>query len=688
MFAARVRGAMMLGLAAIVAACGSSGGTDPGGGGNTTTPAAVSVVSGNGQTGFVGTALSLPLVVKVTTASGAAVKGASVAFAVTTGAASVSPSTATTDSTGVAQTLVTLGASAGSVTITATVVGTSLTATFSATAGSGTITGACSSTSPATLALGEVRPGLSGTGICLSGGAAGSDYALVTFNSNPDTLLAQASFTVKSTGANALSTPDVASANLISTPFGSQLRASTSANVRAAFEETQRRIAEQELAPRMAAARATYRKSLTPSGARFNSIPANLTVGQTITLNANGNSACSNIINVRARVVSISNTAIVLADSLNPSGGFTDAEYASFGTTFDTLITPLDTTNFGQPSDIDKNGKVLILFTKEVNKLTPRGSAGFIGGFFFERDLFPQADDRTTGLQGCAGSNVGEMFYVLVPDPTAIFADTRTKADVQSNTVGTLAHEFQHLINAGRRIYVNNADDFESVWLNEGLSHIAEELLYYREAGKAPRQNISATDINNSAQVAAFNEFQSDNFGRYEVFLGKPSQTSVYGNNDELETRGATWNLLRYLADHQGTSDGTIWRQLVNSTTSGQKNLANVFGSTWLTQVRDWATSVFSDDVAGVSDARFLEPSWNMRSIYPRLSNGSGGSLGKFPLTVVPLSDAAPANLGVVAGGAAYVRFTVPAGGQASIDWSAGSLPVSSLVQFTLVRTR
>jgi len=52
------------------------------------------------------------------------------------------------------------------------------------------------------------------------------------------------------------------------------------------------------------------------------------------------------------------------------------------------------------------------------------------------------------------------------------------------------------------------------------------------------------------------------------------------------------------------------------------------------------------------------------------------------------LSDAAPANLSVFAGGAAYLRFTVPSGSQASIDWSAGGLPVSPLMQFTVVRSR
>jgi hypothetical protein len=236
---------------------------------------------------------------------------------------------------------------------------------------------------------------------------------------------------------------------------------------------------------------------------------------------------------------------------------------------------------------------------------------------------------------------------------------------------------------------VNNADAFEDVWLNEGLSHIAEELLYYRVSLLAPRRNISASTIQaDQTSVNNFNNYQGDNFGRYEVFLGKPSQTSVYAGNDSLETRGATWNLLRYLADHRGSSDADTWMLLDNTKLTGQQNIASVFGSNYMTQIRDWATSVFSDDIAGVTDARFLEPSWNMRSIFPRLVSSSGVPLNRFPLAVVPLTDVAPSNLSVSAGGAAYLRFSVPAGSQASIDWSSGGLPVSPLMQFTVVRSR
>jgi hypothetical protein len=637
------------------------------------------VLSGNGQVGLVGQTLSSPLVVKVASSSGVAVHGATVTFAVTSGAGTVSPTSATTDSSGQAKTQVTLGSSPGTVVVTATVVGTQLTATFSVTAGSTSTSLACSTSSPQTPAAGTVLPAVSGTGICLGGGTTGAEYALVAFHGNPDSSRIQ-TFTVTGQGATAVSTP-----NLIPTLDAGVLLATEQPNrAQAAFDRQLRETARRDLTPLIPAARLRRQQG----GAALATIPSNPAIGSLVTLNAQGIFSCTQAKPRVARVAAVSGTAIVVADTMNPANGFTDAEYAGFATMFDTLINPLDVANFGQPTDIDQNGKIIIFFTKEVNALTPKGSTGgVVGGFFFERDLFPLTDTQL--LPGCATSNFAEMFYMLVPDSTGIYSIPETKSYVNRVTPGTLAHEYQHLINAGRRMYVNNANVFEDTWLNEGLSHIAEELLFYRVSGLTPRSNIGVAQLNSQALVNAFNQYQIDNTVRFEVFIGKPSQTSVYGGNDSLETRGATWNLLRYLTDHATGTETSTWQALVNSTTNGQANLARVFGPDYLSMIRNWAVSVFSDDVAGVTDARFLEQSWNMRGIFPNLVDGQGNRLGKYPLQVLPLSSASPVNASVVAGGTAYIRFSVPAGSQASIDWAApGGLPVSPLMTFNLVRSK
>ena len=678
MIATRMRGACSVAVTAIalVAAACESTSAPPG----AQPPGALRVVAGNGQVGLIGQTLGVPLVVKVKSTTGGAVKGAGVVFAVTTGAASVSPTSTVTDSSGQAKTFVTLGSTPGTVAVSATVSGTSLSTSFAIAAGATTTSLACASSSPLTPTAGSVSAE-SGTGICLGGGTTGGEYALVAFYGDPDSSKIQ-NLTVTGHGATAVLTPDILS-NLVPAPSSVLLQRPPN-NAQAAFDRALRETSRRELTPLIGAARAGRQQT-----AAFARIPSNVTVGTLVNLNANGNKACVEIKMRTGRVAAVSTTAIVVADTGNPPNGFSDAEYQGFASMFDNLINPLDVANFGQPSDIDGNGKVIIFFTKEVNALTPKNTSdGIIGGFFFERDLFPLSDQ--SGLKGCAGSNFAEMFYMLVPDSTGIFSIPQTKSYVNRVTPGTLAHEYQHLINAGRRIYVNNANTFEDTWLNEGLSHIAEELLFYQQSGLAPRQNLAPSNFPaNSKQYDAINNDQIDNIIRFEIFMSKPSATSVYGGNDALETRGATWSLLRFLADHRSAADADTWMQLVNSTTTGQDNLARVFGADYLTQINNWAVSVFADDVAGVTDGRFQQPSWNMRLIYPRLQDSQGNLLGKYPLQVLPLSDNSPVITSVFAGGVAYIRFSVPAGGQASVDWAApGGLPTSPLTSFTLVRSK
>jgi uncharacterized protein (TIGR03437 family) len=85
--------------------------------------ATLSVRSGSGQSGTVGQPLANRLVVVVVDAAGVPMPGVTVTFAVTAGTATVDPSRVATGADGTASTLVTLGATAGTVTVTATVAG-------------------------------------------------------------------------------------------------------------------------------------------------------------------------------------------------------------------------------------------------------------------------------------------------------------------------------------------------------------------------------------------------------------------------------------------------------------------------------------------------------------------------------------------------------------------------------------
>ncbi|MDB4874190.1 MAG: Peptidase hyicolysin [Gemmatimonadetes bacterium] len=531
-------------------------------------------------------------------------------------------------------------------------------------------------TSTLTLTAGQVVTGLSGTAVCVGASTSAAEYALIPFNGA--TAATTATFNVTATGTTAPS----ALPNEIATTgatfdvvAGSSLGLSASPAYQRSrtFEAGLRKMERASLPQLIPGARIWQRQA--KSQASFDAIPSSVTVGQMLRLNANANVGCSAPNYRTARVVAVSNRAIVVADTGNPSGGYTDAEYASFATTFDTLIDPLDRQAFGDPTDIDGNGRILLFFTKTVNDLTPATSSSYVGGFFFGRDLFPAT--ATVDFDACPTSNMGEMFYIMVPDPAR--GGPFTKTNVLSEVTGTLAHEYQHLINASRRMYVNTAaTDFEETWLDEGLAHTAEELLFFRVSGLQPRQNLDATAIRRStAIINAFNNYESDNFGRYNDYLLSPSAYSPYADNDSLPTRGAIRAFLRYAADLRGASDGDTWSKLVNSTTTGLANLQNVFGTGVINELRDWGVSVLADDITGVTSA-YQQPSWNYRSMFAALSSSS-----VFPLANMSLTPGTQ-SVSLTRGANAYLRFTVAAGSTATVQWSAAP----STVQFSLVRTK
>jgi hypothetical protein len=97
-------------------------------------PTQIALVSGNGQTGTVNTALAAPLVVKVGDASNVGVSGVTVNWAVTAGGGAVAAATSLTNASGQAQIAWTLGSTVGAQSATATVNGlTGSPVTFSAT---------------------------------------------------------------------------------------------------------------------------------------------------------------------------------------------------------------------------------------------------------------------------------------------------------------------------------------------------------------------------------------------------------------------------------------------------------------------------------------------------------------------------------------------------------------------------
>jgi hypothetical protein len=252
---------------------------------------------------------------------------------------------------------------------------------------------------------------------------------------------------------------------------------------------------------------------------------------------------------------------------------------------------------------------------------------------------------------------------------------------VRGGTVGTIGHEFQHLINSGRRMYVNDAPDFEEVWLDEGLSHIAEELIFYRASGVAARQNIDYERLVFTEVIRnAVNTYQLSNILRFIAYLRNPTASPLTAG-DGLGTRGAVWSFLRYAADRKDGDDRALFHALANSTASGMANLRETLGADPLEWMRDWTVSVFTDDAGIDVESRYTQPSWNFRSAVPPVNDGI------FPLRVLQLRSGAETRVTLSGTSAAFVRLTAAPGRIAEIT-AAPMAGGSTRYRVTVVRLR
>ncbi|HEX2716101.1 MAG TPA: hypothetical protein VHM67_00395 [Gemmatimonadaceae bacterium] len=321
---------------------------------------------------------------------------------------------------------------------------------------------------------------------------------------------------------------------------------------------------------------------------------------------------------------------------------YTAAEFAALGKLFDEVLYPIDTAAFGSPSDIDGNGHITVLMSQRINQLTKAADCptkGFVAGYFYGLDLLP---DRQ-------GSNRGEVFYTIAPDSVAKFSCAHTKAYLNRNMPATFIHEFQHMISFNQHVLIRNGNS-EIAWLNEGLSHIAEELgsKYYEAKYPPPSGRASPSQLfPDSAQ--GFGPPQFANAYNYLLDPTKHSVTTFEGLGT-LEERGAAWLFLRWLADQKGEG---IFKQLVQTSRRGVDNVAAVAGEPFAALFGDFGIATYTDSIDGVPrtsiPTRYRFTSRNTRQIFARLY-----PIKPNPITPTPLGCGASANATMVQATQAY----------------------------------
>ena len=416
--------------------------------------------------------------------------------------------------------------------------------------------------------------------------------------------------------------------------------------------ETRIRAAEGRIVRAMPPGRGRRSDEAAAPGASAAVLSAAIALGDTITFrvpDVMAQDLCTTFFSVRGVVKAVGRKVQIALDVNAPTTGFSASDFTTIATEFDDLIFRTDTAWFGSPTDINKDGRITILYTPEVNKFTPKGSASYIGGFFWGGDLFTKADyAAATPPINCPQTNEQEIFYLLAADPQAAFGDARSTALVRQATRGTIAHEFQHMINQGIRQFNQNSDPFEVDWLNEGLSHFAEEAVGRAARGFTDSQSLTFNDVR--ADTEDYAAFFQQNLARFASYLTRPDTTSPISSRADrfLAPRGAAWALVRYAADQFAPGNPRQFvRRLVAGPKSSVTNLVQHAGVPFDQIISGWLVANYADNlgVAGL-DARYSYTSWNMRDAV------AGTVGGTYPLRVN--TPGAPFETQVHSGSGAY----------------------------------
>ncbi len=347
------------------------------------------------------------------------------------------------------------------------------------------------------------------------------------------------------------------------------------------------------------------------------------------------------------------------------------ADAAELGTAFDTHHYPIDTTAFGRESDLDLNGVVIILMTDAVNALTPDCTNGRVVGYFYGGDLL-------TG----PNSNNGEVFYTLVPAPSTSSCTAITKRQAVNNLKPTLIHEFQHMISFNQHVLLRGGNS-EETWLNEGLSHFAEEL-----GGRL---------IPNSECMPSFTSCRSqytsgDILDSYDYVKDTETHFLVFptSSGGTLEERGAAWLLVRWIADQFAVDTilGTdLTRALVRTSLVGASNIQSVTGTTLATLVPQWLMAVYLDDGPDLPEeptGRLRYKSWGLRAIWTNpLNQAPEGPFNGFPLTPL-LVGGSFSRSGTLRGGSGRHFLVVQQANGPAIDMLAVRTTANDLIDALL----
>lgn len=278
---------------------------------------------------------------------------------------------------------------------------------------------------------------------------------------------------------------------------------------------------------------------------------------------------------VEGEVRCVGDNVIVFVDTDVSSANLSDSDVEELCAVYDNSV-EYEQGVFGESSDVDGDDKVHILMTKQINRLGEMGG-GIITGYFYAADLYPLSGSNPV-------SNYRDIVYTMVPDPDGDYGYAISNDFAMSNLLKPVfAHELQHLINYNQRV-LEGGGTAMSNWLNEGLSHLAEDLVGQGQ----------------------------ENSSRIATFLGSTASTSLVASGQpSLQERAASYLLLRFLYEQSDDGEAFIGRMHSSSATDAVDIIEDAFNgtsgfSTFTEFMARWTVAMAVTNRGVTSDPRYI----------------------------------------------------------------------------------
>ena len=401
------------------------------------------------------------------------------------------------------------------------------------------------------------------------------------------------------------------------------------------------------------------RRALGPSTLRLSASlrPAlAMVIGDTLTLWSGYDRTCASGTEVKAVVRLVGNSTVWLEDTANPSESFSADELSTLDSFYENNAKPVHDSYFGGLSDVNADGRILILMTKEVNKKADAA------GWVWFGDLYSTST--------CGTSNQAEIFFGWVPDPDGVVGKARTKQEVLDYYPNILTHEITHLVQGNMQVL--GTAGAKTTWEVEGGARLAEQLVAYSLFGHGSGQNLGYSQYSTgmywywNAWVANLFQYfgwdsSGDGTGR---IANAPEECTWIGRVEEgndgpcigAQVYGVPAMVLRCMMDRWGGTypggETALMKRLTASPFTGFASLTDVSGWRIETILADFYAALWAD---GRVYNAYCMSSWNLYEILSHFSSDA-------QLQPRISSSATPQMSANIRGGSnAYLHWT-PAG--------------------------